>query len=166
MAERGWLKANLGEVEGIEHPQAGKAYLFGESRPNERYEDVGINVRVLEPRQPASIYHADAVEEFFLVLGGECLAIVADEEVPLRKWDFLHTPPGVPHVIVGGGEGPSTVLMVSGRGRDRPLRFPVSELAARYGASAAAETTSGAEAYRSASWEASFEPARLPWPPE
>ena len=103
MAQKRWLKANLGEVEGIEHPQAGKAYLFGEARPNERYRDLGLNIRVLEPGQPASIYHAEAAEEFFIVLGGDCLAIVEDEEVPLRKWDFLHTPPGTAHVIVGAG---------------------------------------------------------------
>jgi uncharacterized cupin superfamily protein len=147
MAERRWLKANLGDVEGIEHPRAGKAYLFGETRPNERYEDVGINVRVLEPGQPASVYHADAVEEFFLVLGGECLAIIEDEEVPLRKWDFLHTPPGVAHVIVGAGDGPAIVLAVGKRPEEERLRYPKSELAARYGASAEEDTPHPEEAY-------------------
>ena len=166
MAERKWLKANLGEVEGIENSAMGKAYLFGESRPMERYRDIGINIRVLEPGQPASIYHAEEVEEFFIVLGGECLAIVEDEEVPLRKWDFLHTPPGTAHVIVGAGEGPATVLMVGSRRREEPPRFPVSELAARYGASAAPGAENPQDAYASTGWDMTFEPARLPWPPE
>ena len=42
MADGGWFKENLGDVEGFEHPQAGKAYLFGESGPYERYRDLGI----------------------------------------------------------------------------------------------------------------------------
>lgn len=166
MAEKGWFKANLGEVEGIDHPDVGKGYMFGETRPFERYSDVGINVRVLAPRQPASLYHDEPAEEFFLVLGGEALAIVEDEEVPLRKWDFLHTPPGVAHVIVGAGDGPSTVLMVGGRGAEGPPHYPVSEVAARYGASVETETNSGQEAWQQVGWEVRLDPAPLPWPPE
>jgi uncharacterized cupin superfamily protein len=166
VAERRWLKANLGEVEALEHPQGGKAYLFGESRPNELYRDIGINVRVLEPGQPASVYHSEGAEEFFVVLGGKCVAIVDDEEVPLRKWDILHTPPGTAHAIVGAGEGPATVLMVGGRQREGPPHYPVSEVAARYGASVTEETDSPQEAYWQVGWEMRFEPTRLPWPPE
>src|SRR5919201_4787873 len=84
-----WLKENLAEAEALEHSRIGKGYLFGETMPRDRYRDVGVNVRVLEPGQPASQYHSEAAEEFFIVLGGECLAIVDDEEVPLRKWDFI-----------------------------------------------------------------------------
>ena len=166
MAESSWFKANLSEVEGFEHAAAGKAYMFGETRPLERYRDVGINVRVLEPGQPASLYHDEPAEEFFLVLGGECIAIVEDEEVPLRKWDFLHTPPRVAHVIVGAGDGPSTVLMVGGRRAEGPPHYPVSEVAARHGASVKTETNSGPEAWQQMGWEARLDPAPLPWPPE
>jgi uncharacterized cupin superfamily protein len=165
MSERRWLKANLGEVEGVEHPQAGLSYLFGESRPRELYRDFGINVRVLEPGQPAALYHAEPNDEFFLVLGGKCLAIVEDEEVPLRKWDFLYTPPGTAHVIIGAGDGPASVLMVGGRRGEGMPRYPVSELAARYGASVHTETEGAQDAYQQAGWELRFEPARLPWPP-
>ena len=49
----GWFKKNLSEVEAFEHEQGGVAYLFGEARPLERYRDLGINIRVLEPGQPA-----------------------------------------------------------------------------------------------------------------
>jgi mannose-6-phosphate isomerase-like protein (cupin superfamily) len=166
MAERRWTKANLGEVEGVEHPQAGLSYLFGESRPRELYSDLGINIRVLQPGQPASLYHAESNDEFFIVLGGECLAIVEDEEVPLRKWDYLYAPPGTAHLIVGAGDGPATVLMVGGRRSTEPPRFPVSELAARYGASAAAGAEGAQEAYRGAGWEMTLKPAPFPWPPE
>ena len=105
MSER-WTTGNLGEVDAMEHPELGTAFLFGESRPGERYRDVGVNIRVLERGQPAAVYHAEDTEEFFIVLGGECVAILEDEEVTLRKWDYLVCPPGVAHVLVGAGETP------------------------------------------------------------
>ena len=40
------------------------------------------------------MYHAESNQEDFLVLAGECLAIVEGEERRLRAWDFLHCPPG------------------------------------------------------------------------
>ena len=63
MAPNGWFKENLANVQGFEHATAGKAYMFGESRPYERYRDLGINIRVLEPGQPASPYHSEGVED-------------------------------------------------------------------------------------------------------
>lgn len=165
MTDSTWFTVNLSEVEGIRHPQAGRGYLFGEAYPLERYRDLGINVRVLEPGQPASLYHAEAAEEFFLVLGGRCTAVVDDNEIALRKWDMLHCPPGTPHVLVGAGSGPSTVLMVGGRGSQSPPHYPISEVAARYGASVEQETSDPQEAWGQLGWEMSFEPAPLPWPP-
>jgi uncharacterized cupin superfamily protein len=166
VGETSWFKADLSQVEALEHPQVGKGYLFGEKMPRDRYREVGVNMRVLDPGQPASLYHSEQAEEFFIVLGGECLAIVEDEEVPLRKWEFLHTPPGTAHVIIGAGEGPATVLMIGGRGAEEPPRFPVSEVAARYGASAKTETGNAQEAWREAGWELTFESVPLPWPPD
>ncbi len=161
----GWFKQNLSEVEALHHEQGGIGYLFGETRPFERYQDFGINVRVLKPGQPASLYHSEAAEEFFIVLGGECLAIVEDQEVPLRKWDFLHTPPATAHLIVGAGEAPATVLMVGGRGATEPPHYPVSELAARYGASVQTETDDPQDAWQQVGWKPEFDSAPLPWPP-
>jgi uncharacterized cupin superfamily protein len=165
MSDSSWFTASLADAEGIVHPQAGRAYLFGEAFPRERYRDLGMNVRVLEPGQAASLYHSEESEEFFLVLGGEALAIVEDEEVSLGTWDYLFCPPGVAHVVVGAGEGPSTVLMAGGRRAESPPRYPVSERAARYGASVSEETSDPQEAWRQAGWEMSFEPSPLPWPP-
>jgi len=166
VAPNGWFKENLANVQGFEHPTAGKAYMFGESRPYERYRDLGINIRVLEPGQPASPYHSEGVEEFFIVLGGECLAVVEDEEVPLRKWDFLHCPPRTAHVIVGAGDGPATVLMVSGRRSEDPPHYPVSEIAGRYGASVETPTDNPAEGFEQLGWERRLDPVPFPWPPE
>ena len=47
---------------------------------------------------------------------------------------------------------------------DEPLRYSVSDAAARYGASVAVETDNGDEAY--ADWPGEYQPVRLPWPAE
>ena len=67
---------------------------------------IGINIGVLEPGQPASMYHRENDQEDFLVLSGECLAIIEGSERPLRAWDFVHCPPGTEHIFVGAGDGP------------------------------------------------------------
>jgi uncharacterized cupin superfamily protein len=117
---------------------------------------------VLQPGEPASKYHAEAAQEAFLVLSGECRLIVGDEERPLRQWDFFHAAPWTPHVLVGAGEAPCAVLMVGSRFEEKGIVYPVSEAAARYGASVEAETSSPREAY--AAWKPP-EPARRQWPP-
>jgi uncharacterized cupin superfamily protein len=165
VSDEKWFKASLAGAEALSHPRLGLGYLFGEQQPLDRYRQVGVNVRVLEPGQPASLYHSEDAEEFFIVLGGECLAIVEDEEVSMRKWEFLHCPPHTPHVIVGAGSGPATVLMIGSRGAADPPHFPVSEAAARYGASVERETNDGQDAWQQAGLELAFDRAPLPWPP-
>jgi uncharacterized cupin superfamily protein len=89
--------------------------------------------------------------------------VVGDEERRLRQWDFFHAPPWTPHVLVGAGTGPCAVLMVGARFPQKGIIYPVSEVAARYGASVEAETSSPREAY--AHWRPPV-PARRAWPPE
>ena len=67
-------------------------------------------------------------------------------------------------MIVGAGEGPCAILMIGARPEVETLRYPVSDVAARYGASAAKETDVPDEAY--ADWPGEYLPARLPWPLE
>ena len=107
------------------------------------FKQVGINISVLLPGEPNCLYHSESQQESFLVLSGECKLLVEGEERPLRQWDFVHCPAGTEHVFVGAGDGPCAVLMVGARTEDEQLLYPVSELAARYGASAAKETTPG-----------------------
>jgi uncharacterized cupin superfamily protein len=165
MNESRWFTANLSEAQAMKHPVLGLGYLFGEQVPREKFKDFGINVRVVQPGQPTALYHAENAEELFLVLGGECVAIVEDEEVTLRQWDFLHCAPDTAHVLIGAGDGPCTILMVGGRKDQMKLRYPVSELAAKHGVSVDTETTSGEEAWRQRGLAPEFELARLPWPP-
>jgi hypothetical protein len=64
-----------------------------------------------------------------------------------------------------GGEAPSIVLMVGGRGEGKRLRYPVNDVAATHGASVDAETNDPKEAYASAA-PRRFEPPTdpgLPW---
>jgi uncharacterized cupin superfamily protein len=125
--------------------------------------DIGVNVQVMHPGQPTGRYHSEPVQEDFLVLAGECIAIVDDEERVLRQWDFLHCPAGSEHVFVGAGEGPCAVLMIGSRRKDA-IRYTVNETAARYGASVSSETADPAEAY--ADWRAEGPDIRVPnpWP--
>ena len=76
---------------------------------------VGVNLFVLGPGQPMSMYHWEADQEGFLVLSGEALLIVEDEERPLRAWDYFHRPPNVPHTSVGVGSGPAAILAIGAR---------------------------------------------------
>ena len=111
---------------------------------------VGANVFVLEPGQPMSMYHWEADQEGFLVLSGEALLIVEDEEHPLRQWDYVHTPVPVPHTIVGAGTGPSAILAIGAREHQAGPDwggYPYSEVAMKHDASTEEETTDPDVAY-------------------
>ena len=79
------------------------------------FADVGVRVCVRWPGDPNAVYHSEEAQEGFLVLSGECLLIVEDEERPLKQWDYFHSPAGTAHVLVGAGEGPAR-SSCSGRG--------------------------------------------------
>ena len=111
---------------------------------------IGVNLWVLGPGQPMSMYHWEADQEGFLVLSGEALLIVEEEERPLRQWDYFHCPPNVPHAIVGAGSGPCAILAVGARIESVTENwgsYPYSELAMRYDASVKEETTDQVAAY-------------------
>ena len=75
------------------------------------------------------------------MLSGECRLLVEGEERLLRPWDFFHSPAGTEHIFVGAGDGPCVILMAGARLESEQLHYPVSELAARYGASVEEETS-------------------------
>jgi uncharacterized cupin superfamily protein len=121
-----------------------------------------MNIQIMQPGQPNCLYHSEPVQEDFLVLHGECTAIVDGEERPLRQWDFLHCPAGTEHVFVGAGDGPCAVLMVGSRRLDQ-AHYPVNEVAAKYGASVQTATDDPAEAYADRRSEPRSE-VDNPWP--
>lgn len=156
-----WFVVNVADSPAFHHPQGGWGTRFED--PGSGFEQVGINIRVLEPGQPNGKYHSERAQEDFLVLGGACIAIIGGEERALKQWDFVHCPPGTEHIFVGAGEGPCTLLMVGARLDDHGLHYPVNELAAAYGASAAESTSDARAAY--ADWSRELTPGKLPWPP-
>lgn len=111
-----------------------------------RFKQIGINLNVLEPGQPACMYHGENEQEDFLVLSGECLLLIQGEERPLKAWDFVHCPPWTEHVLVGAGDGPCLVLAVGTRtGGD--VVYPASEVAQRHDAGVGETTREPDEAY-------------------
>jgi uncharacterized cupin superfamily protein len=116
----------------------------------QKFSQLGINLRSLAPGEPMSMYHWEADQEDFLVLSGEALLIAESEERPLRQWDFVHCPAGMKHVIVGAGESPCLVLAVGARGESTGPNwggYTVDEAALRHNAGVEQDTTSPAEAY-------------------
>src|SRR5215831_17662131 len=99
----GWFVHNLEEALAVRFEQGGALYPL---EPREApFRDLGVNVRVLWPGDAGALYHHEDAQEGFLVLSGECLLIVEEQERSLRRWDYFHCPPGTRHVIVGAGEG-------------------------------------------------------------
>ena len=159
-----WFVVNVRDARWRKHETFGASCRFED--PEAQFPQLGVNLRVLRPGQPNCLYHAESLQEDFLVLAGEWLLLADGEERRLEAWDFVHCPPGTEHVFVGAGDGPCVILMAGARDPDEQLLYPVSELARRYGASAERETSSPEEAY------ASFPPPKderpedwekLPW---
>ena len=160
ITSEGWFVHNLEEALAVRFQQGGALYpLEPQDAP---FRDIGVNVRVLWPGDANGLYHHEDAQEGFLVLHGECLLVVEEQERPLRQWDYFHCPPGTRHVIVGAGGGPCVVLMIGARPEQETIGYPVSGVAAKHGASVSKDTSDPAEAYVGRSDD--FEPMRLPWP--
>jgi uncharacterized cupin superfamily protein len=114
------------------------------------FAQLGINLTLLAPGEPMSMYHWEADQEDFLVLVGDALLLIEGEERPLRQWDFVHCPPGAAHTIVGAGTGPCLVLAVGARDRSAGPEwgaYTVDDAALRHEAGVVRETTEPPEAY-------------------
>ena len=141
----GWFVVNARDARWRESEPFGVYCDFEGKRP---FRQIGFNISVLEPGQSLGYYHRENGQEGFLVVAGECLLLVEGEERPLRTWDFVHSPPGTEHMIVGAGTGRSVVIAVGARGLPRKgLVYPVSEVARKHGVSVEQETTKPVEAY-------------------
>jgi uncharacterized cupin superfamily protein len=151
----GWFVVNAADACWSRDETFGPSCRFeARERP---FPQVAFKLRVLEPGKPNCMYHAEDVQEDFLVLEGECLLLVEGQERRLKAWDFVHCPPWVEHVFVGAEE-PCLILMIGAR-PDTEVIYPRSELALRHGAGVERETRSPDEAY------APF-PESVPGPPD
>lgn len=168
-ASAGWFVVNVRDAQWLssengEKQPSGSECVFESDKAE--FEQLGVRLHVLEPGEPNGLYHSESQQEDFLVLHGECVLLVEGQERRLRAWDFVHTPPGTEHIFVGAGDEPCVILMAGARGDAWEINYPVSGLAARYGAGAKKETSDPREAY------VGFEPSRrarpsywakLPW---
>jgi uncharacterized cupin superfamily protein len=130
---------------------------------DDRFEQVGVNIRVLGPGDAIALYHGETVQEDFLVLSGTCTLVIEGQERQLRAWDFVHCPPGTAHALVGG---PCIVLASGARGEGITYRYPVCEAAVRHRAGVEEETDSPDQAYKDAAPVVPGKPAdwdELPW---
>jgi uncharacterized cupin superfamily protein len=169
-AAEGWFVVNVRDAEWLTSETTGDLRPSGAECSFEgqkvEFSELGIRLHVLQPGEPNGLYHAESKQEDFLVLSGECLLLVEAGERTLRAWDFFHSPAGTEHIFVGAGDGPCVILMAGSREGEWSVRYPVSELADRYGAGAKEQTTEPREAY------VGFQPSRrerpsywdrLPW---
>ena len=143
----GWFVVNAREARWWRHEAFGAATTF-ENEEDAPFKEFGINIQVLAPGEPNCMYHAENGQEDFLVLYGECIVLIEEEERPLKQWDFVHCPPWTRHVFVGAGDGPCAILMVGRRPEQEELLYPVFR-ARKYDAGVEEETTTGREAYAS-----------------
>ena len=162
----GWFVVNVRDAEwwyaGTRGARCAFENEYGE--PSVEFGQLGINVTVLEPGQTV-VYHSESNQEAFLVLAGECALLVEGEERRLRPWDFFHCPAWTEHAFAGAGEAPCVIVMVGSRSGPE-VHYPVSDVAARYGASVAEETSDWREAYATAEWFRRERPpywGDLPW---
>ena len=148
----GWFVLNAREARWHERPGRRSISFTGRSEweADTYFPMLGVNLAVLEPGEPNSMYHWETETEAFLVLSGEALLIVEGQERPLRQWDFVHCPPGMNHDILGAGDTRCVVLAVGAREhQDGPDwgGYPVHETAIRHGAGVEEETSDENVAY-------------------
>jgi uncharacterized cupin superfamily protein len=141
----GWFVVNARDTRWFDGTPFGRFGIFDSQ--DARFEQVGIGIGVLRPGEPNSLYHAEEMQEDFLVVSGECLLIVEGQERRLQPWDFVHCPPWTEHVFVGAGDAPCVVIGVGARRKGRRLRYPVNETALEHGAGVEEETSDPDVAY-------------------
>jgi uncharacterized cupin superfamily protein len=162
----GWFIVNVRDAEWWFANSRGARCSFESEygEPAVEFLQLGINLTILEEGQ-TTLYHAEANEEAFLVIAGECALLAEGVERRLGPWDFFHAPPWTEHAFAGTGEEPCVILMAGSRSSP-DVRYPASELAASFGASVAEDTSDRRQAYATIELFRRVRPpawSRLPW---
>ena len=144
-ATDGWFVINVRDGRWMTNEVLGDAFVI--EGHDVSFAQLGFTIGIFEPGQTGGRYHHESNQEDFLVLAGECLLLIEGEERPLKRWDFVHCPPGTDHAFVGAGDGPCVIFMTGARSENKEIVYPRSELAIRHGAGVEQETSSPAEAY-------------------
>ena len=143
-----WFVVNVGDADWESKGEFGVRCRF--ESPDARFPHFGITVQVIQPGQPSSLYHAEEAQEGFLVLAGECLAVIEGQEHPLRQWDYFHCPPRnppCPRRAPATGRARCSWSAPRAARRCRRSSIPRIPVAARHGASVAETTRSSKQAY-------------------
>jgi len=144
-ATEGWFAVNVRDAAWMTDEVFGDACVIeGDAVA---FPQVGYTLAVLRPGQPNGMYHREDDQEDFLVLSGECLAIIEGQERTLKAWDFVHCPPGTQHIFVGAGDGPCVLFMAGGRAHRGSQVYTVDATALAHGAGVGTETPDPKEAY-------------------
>jgi uncharacterized cupin superfamily protein len=142
-----WYVVNATEETWKAAPGWGRYVRF--ERDDQRFQDFGMNIHVIEPGERSTMYHGEDGQEDFLVLSGSCTLIVEGEERTLRAWDFVHCPAWTRHAFANAGDEPCAILMVGARrgGDGVACEYPEDPVAQRHGAGVAAFTADSDVAY-------------------
>jgi uncharacterized cupin superfamily protein len=144
-AGEGWFVVNARDAVWGESDTMGVFTRLGESKAA-RFPQLGFNIGVLWPGQPACMYHREPNQEGFLILSGECILLVEGQQRHMKQWDYFHCPADTDHLLIASGDEPCVAIAVGSRA-SRGVVYPVSELARKYGGSVEKETTDPDEAY-------------------
>ena len=149
----GWFVLDVRKARWSDKPEQGwSVSLTGrdEYEAETFFPMLGMALRVARAGAVTTTYHWETEQEDFLVLSGECIAIIEGEERQLRRWDFIHCPPGTKHAFVGVGDEPCVLLCASSRQfqKDGPWGYYCyDETAERYNAASPEDTQDGEIAY-------------------
>ena len=139
----GWFIVNARDVSWIRSEERGQDTDF-EGR--QEWAQLGFRIQIISPGQ-RGLYHGERGQEDFLVVSGECVAVIEGEERHLKAWDFFHSPPWTKHTFVGAGDGPCVIVMAGSRAGGFDVVYAVNEVAAKHDASVLEETSNPDEAY-------------------
>jgi hypothetical protein len=86
VASEGWFVLNAADASWTGHERSGRWVNFeGREHP---FREFGIGIHVLQPGEPNGKYHAEEVQEDFLVLSGECICLIEGR----REGRAIHYP--------------------------------------------------------------------------
>jgi quercetin dioxygenase-like cupin family protein len=106
----GWFVVNARAAQWFDSVELGLYAPFEGEHAS--FKQLGMNLSILRPGEPACMYHAEEAQEGFLLLSGEALLLIEGQERALRRWDYVHCPPWTEHVVIGAGEAPCVLLVV------------------------------------------------------
>jgi uncharacterized cupin superfamily protein len=142
----GWFVVNVRQARWLHNRLQSVCQFGGEGEAH--FDDLGVSLYHLQPRQAMSLYHHEAGQEDFLVLRGECTLLIEGQERPLGQWDFVHCPPRTAHTIVTTDQA-ALILAVGARKEKGSARYPVERVALAHGAGVPNEATPATEVYAS-----------------